>query len=449
MTATDVIPTDAAELEEMLLDQPRMTRVMKDPAQFKDFIKNYANKCMSSDLSIVAQVREETQRVALQWLKEHGATDEVKRLNLGPGSPHAKDRGQFYNHRAEGAPLDGQFEHLGDFLAALHGERRNKREAVARMGELRNSFSSTIPSDGGFLVPEEFRAELLRVSLESAVVRPRARVIPMATATIKMPIIESASNAASVFGGIVGYWTEEQGQLVASSMKFGAVKLDANKLTAYTEIPNELLNDSAISVAAMLDADFPAALAWFEDTAFMRGTGAGEPLGWLHAGNKARINVAKEAGQAANTILWENVVKMFARMLPSSIGRSVWIANLNTMPQLATMAMSVGTGGGPIWVQNGADGMPLTILGRPIIFTEKAETLGTSGDLNFVDLSYYLIGDRQQMSAMTSEHFKFNVDTQAYRVISRVDGRPWLRQAITPQKGAETLSPFVSLATRG
>ena len=31
------------------------------------------------------------------------------------------------------------------------------------------------------------------------------------------------------------------------------------------------------------------------------------------------------------------------------------------------------------------------------------ETLGTSGDIVFTDLSYYLIGDRQQMSAMTSE----------------------------------------------
>jgi HK97 family phage major capsid protein len=83
-----------------------------------------------------------------------------------------------------------------------------------------------------------------------------------------------------------------------------------------------------------------------------------------------------------------------------------------------------------------------------VIFTEKMETLGDAGDIAFVDLSYYLIGDRQQMSAMTSEHFKFSTDTTAYRIIQRVDGRPWLKSAITPHKGSNTLSPFVKLAAR-
>lgn len=446
MTAP-TIPTEAAELEEMLLDAPRMAKVFKDKAQFEQFIRNYANTVLSNDLGILAQVQAETQRVMAQWLKDNQA-EEVKRLNLSPHDPHPRNRGQFYNKRAAGAPFDGKFEDLGDLFAALHKERGGNREAAQRLGDLRNAYSSSVPSEGGFLIPEEFRAELLRVSLETSLVRARARVIPMATASIKMPMIDSTSNASSVFGGFVGYWTEEAGQLVASSMKFGAVKLDSNKLTAYTEIPNELLNDSAISVTALLNETGPQAMSWFEDLAFTNGSGAGEPLGWATAGNTARVSVAKEAGQAAGTIVWENVVKMFARMLPSSLGRTVWICNIDTIPELATMALSVGTGGGPIWVQNGADGIPLTILGRPIVFTEKVPTLGTLGDINLVDLGYYLIGDRQQMTAAASEHIRFNIDTQAFRIIERVDGRPWLKSAITPHKGANTLSPFVSLATR-
>jgi hypothetical protein len=34
----------------------------------------------------------------------------------------------------------------------------------------------------------------------------------------------------------------------------------------------------------------------------------------------------------------------------------------------------------------------------------------------------------------------------AFRVIERVDGRPWLQSAITPQNNGATLSPFVKLA---
>jgi hypothetical protein len=49
------------------------------------------------------------------------------------------------------------------------------------------------------------------------------------------------------------------------------------------------------------------------------------------------------------------------------------------------------------------------------------------------------------MSARSSEHFKFQNDQTAYRIIQRVDGRPWLQSAITPKNNGATLSPFVSL----
>lgn len=113
------------------------------------------------------------------------------------------------------------------------------------------------------------------------------------------------------------------------------------------------------------------------------------------------------------------------------------------------MALSVGTGGGPVWLSNGVGGPPMTILGRPVIFTEKTSTLGTSGDLNFVDMSYYLIGDRQAMQVAVSDTYKFQNDKTAVRVIQRVTGRPWIQSALTPRNGSSsTLSPFVKIADR-
>lgn len=118
------------------------------------------------------------------------------------------------------------------------------------------------------------------------------------------------------------------------------------------------------------------------------------------------------------------------------------------------MALSVGTGGGPIWIgayggPNGGDTPPMTILGRPVIFTEKVSALGTTGDINFVDLSYYLIGDRQSVEVAASDQAFFQNDQTAYRIIERVDGRPWLQSALTPHNGSSsTLSAFVQLATR-
>jgi HK97 family phage major capsid protein len=169
----------------------------------------------------------------------------------------------------------------------------------------------------------------------------------------------------------------------------------------------------------------------------------------------ASVNVSKETGQPAATIVWENITKAYARMLPTSLGSAVWVANIETFPQIATMALAVGAGGGPVWIgsgynpgNSGASTPPTTILGRPVLFTEKASALGSPGDISFVDLSYYLIGDRMTMQSMVSEHFLFSTDKIAFRIIERLDGRPWIQSAITPHAGSGSLTPFVQLATR-
>jgi hypothetical protein len=46
-----------------------------------------------------------------------------------------------------------------------------------------------------------------------------------------------------------------------------------------------------------------------------------------------------------------------------------------------------------------------------------------------------------------SEHYKFGNDKTAYRIIERVDGRPWIQSAITPANSGSTLSPFVQLSS--
>jgi HK97 family phage major capsid protein len=106
------------------------------------------------------------------------------------------------------------------------------------------------------------------------------------------------------------------------------------------------------------------------------------------------------------------------------------------------------TTGGPALIGYGAggDAAPTSILGRPLIFSEKVPDLATAKALSFIDFSYYLIGDRQQAALTVSEHYKFANDKTAIRLIERVDGRPWLNSAVTPKNGGSTLSPFVGIA---
>ena len=95
-----------------------------------------------------------------------------------------------------------------------------------------------------------------------------------------------------------------------------------------------------------------------------------------------------------------------------------------------------------------ADGPPVSIYGRPVIESEKCQTLGTAGDIYLVDFGYYLIGDRQSMVMSSSPHVRFTNDETVHRFIQRLDGQPWVNSALTPRYGTNTKSPFVALATR-
>lgn len=448
--ATPTVPRNADELEDMFGD-PAFLKQFKDQSELKDFIVGYANGQAAKDESIETQIREQVQAQFADALRGD-QIENIHRLNLAPnwadGAP--VNRSKYYNGKAPGAALDKQFTNWGDYLTATWAGSTTQEAFTARaeIKKLQNAFGSSVPSDGGYLIPEFLRSELLRVPMEKGMVRSRARVVPMETLMVPYPTIDSTSNATSVHGGITGYWTEEGGTLTDSAPTFGRIELLAKKLTLYSEIPNELFQDSIISLEQFMSQSYPEALLWFEDCAFTDGTGVGQPLGYINA--PAAVSITKESGQTAATILWENIVKAYSRMLPSSLGNAVWVAHIDTLPQLATMALSVGTGGSAIWIGDGGgeDAPPMRILGRPVVFTEKVSTVGTAGDINFVDFGYYLIGDRQAMQMSTSTEFKFGNDKTAMRVIERVDGTPWIKSAITPRKGSNTLSPFVKIATR-
>lgn len=444
------IPTGQAELEELLGDQAKVQNLMKE-GQFPDVVKAYAKHVADNDVELTKQVKEETQRVLADYLRENENHEGLKLLKQGGADAVTATASKHFQPKALGAKYkaDEYGGSLAQFLIDVSPKAYMTAELAAKRETLKNAAASSgEPASGGFLVPEAFRAELLSLSLENSVVRPRARIVPMETSRVIYPFIDDTSHASNVFGGVTGYWTPESGTMTDTAASFGRLALEAWKLTAFANVPNELIADSAISFEAFIRSTFPQALAYFADVAFLSGNGAGQPLGILTAGNAARVSVAKESGQAADTIVWENLVKMYSRMLPQSLSSAVWVVSPDVFPELATMALSVGTGGGPVWLSNGVGGPPATILGRPVVISEKVENLGDQGDINFIDFSYYLVGDRQAMTVASSEHFRFQNGETSFKFVERLDGRPWLQSALTPRNGGPTLSPFVTLDAR-
>lgn len=453
-----VIPENSEDLMEFLNSPEKVKSVGNGPTEWGPFIQEYAQKFSQADRGVLeeqrkAQLSAEVTKLLEEngYVKEKGHRGRVPMSEEGTkakgwsafNSSTVMRQAHIFNPEAVGAYPEADFKHFGEWLqkAAIY-LKDNVKDAMIK------DMSESIFGDGGALVPEEFRAELLRLSLEAAVVRPRARVIPMGSAVLRFPAIHVTSHASNLFGGIVGNWKAEAASVSSAINQptFRQIRLEPYKLTAYTVASNELLADSAIAMEALIGQLFPEALAYFEDDAFINGTGAGQPLGIINA--DALLAITAEGGQSATTLVYENLIKMYARMLPQSLQSAVWVAHPDVLPQLATMSLTVGTGGGPLWIMNATQSVPMSIFGRPIIFTEKCQTLGTAGDIFFVDFGHYLIGDRQALTMARSEHVNFNTDEMAWRFTQRVDGRPWLTSAITPRNGSNSFSPYINLATR-
>lgn len=327
-------------------------------------------------------------------------------------------------------------ESFGDFLVKVrHGDPELKaftrKNLVENTGDL-----------GGYLVPDEFMNEVLRVQLEETVVRRNgARVIPMNSPIMKIPALNMASNASgSLFGGVTAYWTGEAAEKTESNPKFKQITLEAKKLIGYVESSDELIDDSIVSMGQLLADVFSQTIAFEEDVSFLTGNGVNKPLGIINAG--ATVTVPRGTTGSVTTV---DLVNMLARFYRRG-GSPVWVINQSVLPDIyklkdenSNYILLPGFNG------NISTALPTTIYGIPVVVTEKVPAKGSIGDIMLADMRYYLIGDRQRLTIEESMHVKFKYDEKAWRFVQRVDGMPWLDSAITPRAGGSTISPFVIL----
>lgn len=478
MTAIKV-PTTSDGLMEVLSDPAKVREYFSEGSvkngTTKEFLDAYAKQARYSNPDTDEDMRTQVQSIMFDMIRDNGGGrkpvgDLGKMLSFRGGRPElqltgdravAKGRGAVYNKASAGAKFErdvkeeDRFASIGDYCRAIREEARpsaskDRDDLLRKLNNVRafqNSFGSEDPGAGGFLIPEVMRSELLQLALEESVVRSRATVIPMSTLRVPIPMVDDTSHSTSVFGGVQFYWEEEAASITESAATFGRVQLEARKLSGYFTTPNELLAD-APGFGAWFDQRVPAGLAWFEDVAFLTGNGAGKPLGCIGGPNPAYVEITRKTTSHVN---WDDIRNMYARMLPQSLKSAVWIASIDTFPDLANMTLSGSAPG--VWLggyaaADASDAPPVSILGRPVFFTEKVGPLGSPGDLSFVDFSYYLIGDRQAVSVSSSEHVAFQQDKTAYKLIERVDGRPWVQTPLTPHNGSSsTLSPYVGIAT--
>ena len=372
-----------------------------------------------------------------------------------PGSVAGRKYAQmFRSSRLE----TGGWSSLDEFIAAINFGGHDPRLAAAMAGGMglrvnasAGAASGAVPTDGGFLVPDAFTAELLDASLEAEIVRPRAQVYPMASSTRKIAGFDGLDHSSGqLFGGFTPVWMGEGSTASTQKAKTRLIQLTAHKLALFTAASNELIADGA-SFADLIGNALIKALSWTLDNAFLNGDGAAKPLGVLNS--PSLIVVAKDTSQPAATITYSNVSKMLARLHPSFLNEAVWVVNSTSLPQLLQMQSVVknvaGTenvGGSAVPIFTMEDGT-FRMLTLEVILTEKLPALGSQGDILLAAFSNYAVGMRREATLEKSNAPLWASDETSFRSIVRVDGQSKWHAPFTPKNG-DTQGWAVTLAAR-
>lgn len=374
--------------------------------------------------------------------------DRVKSLGQRRSKPDAGASVRVKQENFVEDPKKGFKDHR-EFLCAVMDAGRNygitddrRLRYLATAGS--DEQSSISDPYGGFLVPQGFSPNVMSVMAEADPIAGRVTQIPMENAVVPINARVDKNHTSSVSGGLtVGRRAETQAA-TSSRMEFEQVTLNAQSLFGLAFASEELLARSPVSFVAILEAgfrdEFPSKLI----NERLNGTGVGQFEGVINS--PCIVSVAKETGQAADTILWENVAKMRSRCWGYT--NAIWLYNHDCLPQLMSLVMPVGTGGVPFWQPSAREGEPDTLLGRPAFATEYCKTVGDTGDLVLGNWSQYLEGTLTPMQQAESMHVRFENHERTFKFWVENDGRCWWRSALTPKNSSNTLSPFVKLDAR-
>lgn len=250
-------------------------------------------------------------------------------------------------------------------------------------------------------------------------------------------------------GGLRGYWTGEENLIATSKPSFDNTTLKLKKLAIAVFVTEEMLDDNSYVLQQWVARAVRREIAFMLGDACFRGNGVAQPLGFLNA--PGTVTVAKQVGQAAGTVVSENILDMWARRVAGQPQDNLaWFVNQEVEAVLPKLVL--GTGGNSALTFMPAGGMSgapyATLMGRPIVPTEFNEGLGTVGDITLCDFSQMLSISKGGVQEAVSSEVEFLRDLLCYKFTIRVDAKPADDKPITPYKGTATQSPFITLATR-
>lgn len=284
-------------------------------------------------------------------------------------------------------------------------------------------------AQGGYLVQPELERQLVLAREKDNVLRPLCTSLAVTTNAIQLDQLGIKTGAAWVAELATKF--EETGMSILS--------VTASVFTAagLATISNQLLQDSNPAVDQLVTADLAKRIVALEETAFMTGSGTGQPLGILNTSGVNPITYTEssaedpsKAGGLLDQILIGIATTQEQWGQPSAIVMHprTWTAIIKSRDAAGHYTIAprnnFNAGYDPATPRTFINGPEQTLFGVPVTLSNRVPTnLGAGTNESRViigDFQEALILDRQGITVDESSHVYFVSNQTVFRAESRV-----------------------------
>lgn len=295
------------------------------------------------------------------------------------------------------------------------------------------ALSEGVATAGGYLVPDVFVPDLIRIVEQYGAVRTIARPERMTSDTKTIPRRTA---------GLTAYFVGEGTAPTQSDISVDVVNLVAKKMSTLTYHSSELDEDSAVDIGNVLAQEIAQAFAYKEDICGISGDGTSTYGGIVGITRKFRDSVEAAGGTwttdahrlynptlfNATGNLWSEATladffPVVGGIVSSADGPDcVWVCHRVFYYTVMARLMLAQGGSTTTELVNGVR-RPL-FMGYPVVFSQAMPSAAAASLLSVLFGNFKLataFGDRRAMSIATSDQFLFSTDQIAVRGTERFD----------------------------
>ncbi len=341
----------------------------------------------------------------------------------GEGDGATPPAGDLPENRS-GSPFSGDLYHRGFCRYLATGDTRGLVEAM----ESRN-LQVDIDTDGGFITAEEqFVNELIKELDDKLVVRQVSRKFRVATAQSLGAPKRTAKMSTFAWGQEVVAPTAD------TALKFGKRQLHPHPLTGEILVSRALMRMGLISPDVIVREEMARDAGETQETAFMTGSGSGQPLG-IFTADAEGISTSRDVstGNTSTAMTFDGLFEAFFSLKDGPRNSSTWIFHRDGVKQLRKLKDGDGR---YIWEQSVRAGQPDTLMNRPVLDSEFApNTFTASLYVGIVgDFSHYWIADAMDMDIQMLQELHARTNQIGFIGRLSTDGAPVLEESFARVK---------------